>query len=89
MFAELGTPPFEDGVAVALTVTVEVPVGVVKAVVPPQPDSPAREPSSRQTAAHCITNRRLAFLLLASPNRLKASKRPLHQEIPVGVITGD
>jgi hypothetical protein len=85
----IGIPLVLGGVAVAVIVTVDVPVGVVNAVFPPQADIPDKEPKSRKPAAHCKSSRRRAFRLLASPNRLKPNKRPLHQKIPVGVTIGD
>jgi len=90
LVALVGAPPPVVGpVETAVTVTFELPVGVVKMAVPlPQPESPARAPSSKQAAIPCINSRRLAFLAPASPNRPKPSRRPLHQKIPVGVTIG-
>ncbi len=76
------------GDAVAVTVIVEVPAGVPKLALPPQADSPVSDEISTTPAAHCISRRRLARRLLATPNRLRPSRMPLHQPIPVGVITG-
>lgn len=85
----LAPPPAVGAVATAVIVTVDEPDGVVKMSLPvPQAATPARDASKMQPAAHCINSRRLAFLLLARPKRLRPSNRPLHQKIPVGVTIG-
>jgi hypothetical protein len=87
--AGFGIPELLGGVDVAVIVTVEVPLGVVKAAVPlPQPETPAKETKSMQAASDCINKRRLAFLLPANPKMPRPSNRPAHQKIPVGVIIG-
>ena len=81
------TAPVGD--AVALTVIVDVPLGVVNdAVLLPQAETPVREPATSTPAAHRIHSRRLALRLLAMPKRLSPSSIPLHQKMPVGVMTG-
>ena len=74
--------------AVAVSVIVEVPLGVGKLVFPPQAESPVSEASRTTTAAHCIRSRRRAFLAPAKANRSMPRRRPDHQGIAVGVTTG-
>ena len=82
------TAPVGDAVAVIVIVDVPLGVGNEDELPPPQEETPVSEPATSNPAAHRIHSRRLARRLLAIPNRPSPSRRPVHQKMPVGVMTG-
>jgi hypothetical protein len=77
------------GDATAVTVTVDVPDGVLYALtLLLQLVIPATAASSTHPATARVNNLRRALRLLAEPSRSRPSRMPLHHGKPVGVTTG-